>query len=81
MKKDNFCRIIETEDGSQVLLVKDYDQEEDGFVLRCSTRVNGNEIATSYGDKEEAKVDAIFENYTQDQAEALRESAIDLLER
>lgn len=78
--KDIFFKIIELP-NHQVLVAKDFDQEDDDApVVAVTFHLDGVKVTQKFGYAEEAKRDAAFEQFTDKDAQSIIDGMLSLME-
>lgn len=72
-----FAKIIDVE-GSQVLVTKDYDTDEEAFLLNVRTDVDGVSMIMGMGFETEERRDEGFDLYGEEDAKKFRSGAVTL---
>lgn len=75
-----FAKIIELNNGDQVLLYIEYNDKSDLYELHIKTTYDGIEFAIKIESKEREKALKAMENYEENNALNFRQSMIDLLD-
>ena len=74
-----FAKLIELEDGEQVLLTVNYNDEDDNYEVKVRTDLNGATASIKLGFNEEDKALRVLEKYTKKDATKYREQMVEML--
>jgi hypothetical protein len=74
-----FAKLIELEDGEQVLLTLNYNDEDDNYEVKVRTDLNGATASIKLGFNEEDKALELLEKYTKKDATKYREQMVEML--
>lgn len=77
-KREVFAKIIELK-NYQVLIIKEYDEECDSYLVRQITEHSGIRISMSLGFNTSAKCNKFFKDYNENNAENFIKSFSELL--
>ena len=74
-----FAKLIELEDGEQVLLTVNYNDEDDNYEVKVRTDLNGATASIKLGFNEEDKALKLLEKYTKKDATKYRKQMVEML--
>ncbi len=74
-----FTRIFELPNNNQVLLTREYDDEDDAHNVKVRSDINGLQASISLGFDTEEKADKVLKDFTLDQAKNMRNQMMNLL--
>lgn len=74
-----FAKLFELPNNNQVLVVKDYNTEDDSYELRVTSEIDSMSTSISMGFDKEEKVEEALKNFSLEDAKNMRNQIMNLL--
>lgn len=75
---DKFCKVFNLKSGAQVLVTRDYDEEDEQETLVFETRIDGVSAKASTGFHAKQNADHALNDFTEKRAQLFYEQMYDL---